>query len=89
MWVVPLGAFAAEKPILVDGHNSVIHGGNLEMSRSASRDTVHLIGPWGSGAVVNGQFEDPDGAPDWNGWTSVDITQPSIIRWQVLSEKMQ
>ncbi|MBU8871645.1 MAG: T9SS type A sorting domain-containing protein [Gemmatimonadales bacterium] len=76
-------SFAAEKPQIVDGHHSVIHGGNLEMSKAASRDTVHLIGPWGSGAVVNGQFEDTGGVPNWNGWTSIDLTQKTESAWHV------
>ncbi|MBU8871646.1 MAG: hypothetical protein KOO60_12340 [Gemmatimonadales bacterium] len=76
-------SFAMEKPQIVDGHDSVIHGGNLEISKTASRDTVCLIGPWGSGAVVNGQFEDPDGIPNWNGWTSIDLTQKTESHWHV------
>ena len=76
-------SFAAERPAIVDAHDSVIHAGSLEMMQSASRDTVHLIGPWGSGAVVNGQFENPNGGPDWNGWTSVDLTQRTDARWHI------
>ncbi|MBU8870635.1 MAG: hypothetical protein KOO60_07215, partial [Gemmatimonadales bacterium] len=41
------------------------------------------IGPWGSGAVVNGQFQDQGGVPDWNGWTSRDLTQNSEVIWHV------
>ncbi|MBU8869801.1 MAG: hypothetical protein KOO60_02890, partial [Gemmatimonadales bacterium] len=49
---------AGEMPQHTNSNLSVIHGGNQEMSHSASRDSVYLIGPWGSGAVVNGQFQD-------------------------------
>ncbi len=82
-FVFAFGATAGEMPKYVDGHNSVIHGGNLEMSKAASRDTVYLIGPWGSGAVENGEFEDASGAPNWNGWTSVDLTQKVDALWHV------
>ena len=75
--------FAGEIPHYVDGHESVIHGGNPEMSKAASRDTVYLIGPYGSGALVNGQFQDASGAPDWNGWTSIDYTQKTEAIWYV------
>ncbi|MBU8870051.1 MAG: T9SS type A sorting domain-containing protein [Gemmatimonadales bacterium] len=74
---------AAERPRYTDSDFSVIHGGNLEMSKTASRDTVFLIGPWGSGAVVNGQFQDPSGSPDWGGWTSIDLTQNYEPIWHV------
>ena len=53
-WIVVfVGAtslLAGEAPHYVDGHNSVIHGGNLEMSQAVSRDTVFLIrgGPYTS-----------------------------------------
>ena len=81
--VLSISSFAGEMPKYADGHHSVIHGGNLELSKTASRDTAYLIGPWGSGAVVNGEFEDPSGAPSWNGWTSVDYTQKADAVWHV------
>ncbi|MBU8869696.1 MAG: hypothetical protein KOO60_02365 [Gemmatimonadales bacterium] len=81
--VLNYGSYAGELPKLVDGHSGVIHGGNLEMSRAASRDTVFLVGPWGSGAIANGQFEDPSGDPAWNGWTSTDVTQKTESAWHV------
>ena len=46
-------------------------------------DTTLLVGPWGSGAPVNGQFETPGGTTDWNGWTSVDRTAEYISHWHV------
>ena len=80
--VFALGSFAGnDMPRYVDGYNSVIHGGNLDMSKAAARDTVHLIGPWGSRSVVNGQFEDSSGAADWNGWTHVDLTLKTEATW--------
>ncbi len=80
--VFAMNAFATDLPQRVIGHDSVFHGGSTEFSKS-SRDTVFLIGPWGSGAQVNGQFEDPAGNPAWNGWTHWDITQPVSNHWHV------
>ncbi len=76
------GSFAGEMPRLSDGHDGMVYGGN-SAAAGASRDTVYLIGPWGSGAACNGQFQDPGGAPDWNGWTSVDLTADSGPIWHV------
>ncbi len=41
-------------------------------------DTILLIGPTGSGAPVLGDFE-----AGMNGWTSIDVTQPTVHHWQV------
>lgn len=73
---------AAELPERVQGHDSVYYGGNSEFSKS-NRDSVFLIGPWGSGAQINGQFQDLQGTPAWNGWTSWDATVPVEHHWQV------
>ena len=51
-----------------------IYGGNPAANKAA-RDTVVLIGPWGSGATINGQFQNQQGTPDWNGWTHHDVTE--------------
>ena len=74
-------SFADTLPQKVIGHN-VLHGGNPEYAAS-SRDTVFLIGPWGSGAQVNGQFQDPDGSPAWNGFTHYDLTQITESHWHI------
>lgn len=74
---------ANEPPRLAADHDGIIHGGNPAAQATASRDTIRLIGPWGSGAVVNGQFETPNGAPAWNGWTSIDYTTPQSSAWHV------
>jgi len=66
-----------ENPQITRGHDSVLHGGNSALAKT-NRDTVYLIGPWGSGAQVNGQFQTQSGEPDWNGWTHVDNTQETF-----------
>ncbi|MFH2052931.1 MAG: hypothetical protein ABIK96_10745, partial [bacterium] len=47
----------------------------------APGDSTLLMGPWGSGALNNGQFQTAGGLPAWNGWTSRDFTQPLENRW--------
>jgi len=64
--VFAMNAFASELPQRALGHDSVYHGGNAEFAKSG-RDTVFLIGPWGSDAQVNGQFETDSKASSWNG----------------------
>ncbi|MBE0567514.1 MAG: T9SS type A sorting domain-containing protein [Krumholzibacteria bacterium] len=49
----------------------------------AARDTHLVMGPWGSGADHNGQFQDMSGNPAWNGWTHGDYTQPTETYWHV------
>ncbi|MCB1182999.1 hypothetical protein KDM41_06160 [bacterium] len=45
------------------------------LGAKAAVDTIMLIGP---GAPVRGDFE-----AGWGGWTSVDVTAPTEIHWQV------
>ena len=71
----------ADRPRLSDGSLTVFGGAPAGAAKTAATDTALLIGPWGSGAPVNGQFESPGGAPDWNGWTSYDVTRPTVTHW--------
>ncbi len=46
-------------------------------------DTLLLMGPWGSGAPFNGQFQNQTGQPHWNAWTHRDLTIPEEANhWQ-------
>jgi len=72
----------ADQPVRVIGSGGVIFGGPVNLEK-ASRDTVHLIGAWSTGAVVNGQFQSPVGVPSWNGWTHEDATAASETHWHV------
>ncbi len=67
---------AVERP-LPTREGRVIHGGNAALNKAAG-DTIDLMGPAGSGAPFLGDFE-----AGWNGWTSIDLTQPTISHWQV------
>jgi len=50
----------------------------------ALADSVRLIGPRGSDAPFNGQFQDLSGsAPAWNGWTHADATAPDGSAWHI------
>lgn len=49
----------------------------------AAVDTTLLVGSWQSGAPINGQFQTPGGAPAWNGWTSLDLSDPGGNHWVV------
>ena len=80
--VFAMSSYAGEMPEYTNGNSGTLYGGSLNTAK-ASRDTFIMIGPWGSGATVNGQFEDEAGLPDWNGWTHYDITQPTVTHWQV------
>jgi hypothetical protein len=73
-------ARTSDLPRPVRNADQWIHGGNPQQAKAVG-DTIVLMGPWGSGAPFNGQFENPNGAPAWNGWTSVDNTQPTDSKW--------
>lgn len=65
------------------GGEMVFGGRPASVTKAAVTDTQLIMGPWGSGAPYNGQFQNSVGAPDWNGWTSIDLTQPTETHWQV------
>ncbi len=73
---------ANPRPDLFKSGPPELIGGNADAGK-ASRDTVILIGPWGSGAQANGQFQSVSGLADWNGWTHVDLTQSTESNWQI------
>ena len=63
---------------------SLVFGGRpADAAKTVVVDTQLIIGPWGSGAPYNGQFQTPGGVADWNGWTSEDLTQPDVSHWHV------
>jgi hypothetical protein len=76
-----ISAQAGQIPSRSLGDFDMLYGGNPDFSKTVV-DTHYLIGPWGSGAQFNGQFEDQEGNPAWNGWTHLDMTQPGL-HWQV------
>ncbi len=75
--VFALNSFASDLPEITRG-NSMIHGGSANFAKAAG-DTIDLMGPEGSGSAFFGNFE----LGGWNGWTTVDITQPTVTNWQI------
>lgn len=57
-----------------------LRGGPADPAK-APGDSTLLMGPWGSAAPYNGQFQTAGGLPAWNGWTSRDFSQPLVNRW--------
>jgi len=80
--IIAVQTLATELPQRTLGHESVHHGGNSAFAKTGS-DSVFLLGPWGSDAQHNGQFEDTQGLPAWNGWTHWDGTVISDHHWQI------
>jgi len=73
---------AEEQPVFTLGDTGTLHGGGMAPGK-AGRDTIVLMGGWGSGAPYNGQFQDQNGLPAWNDWTHRDITQPTVSHFQI------
>ncbi len=81
--MVAISGFASDLPQYTNG-DVTLHSGTGSAAK-ASRDTFYLIGPWGSPAPVNGQFQvsATDFSPAWNGWYSIDLTQPTESKWHI------
>ncbi len=71
---------AATPEVAGPGSPNRIYGGPAGFAKTVT-DTVLVMGPWGSGAAYNGQFETADGLPDWNGWAGNDLTSPGANPW--------
>jgi len=83
--LVAVTALADSRPQMVRGDSGVYTGQSVGMSKALG-DTVYLVGnPWNAdqGAIHNGRFEDQFGAPQWNGWTSQDLTFSDDTFWNV------
>jgi hypothetical protein len=77
-------SIAMEKITLVQGISSQLFGGPADGSSKARCDSTIIMGPWGSGAPFNGQFEASSNSIQvcaWNGWTSHDNNLPDSIYW--------
>ena len=80
-------AIAGEMPRYSLG-DKVFHGGPVGFQK-AGGDTINLMaasydptnGP--GEPAYDGDFEDQFGNPDWNGWTHLDITQPTGTHWNI------
>jgi hypothetical protein len=84
--LISIAAQAQEKPLLVQGNSSQLIGGPIDGSAKSNCDSTLVMGPWGSGAPFNGQFEASSSSiavPSWNGWTSRDNTAPPFEYWHV------
>ncbi len=73
-----VAAQSAERPQISSDHSgstSHSHGAESSPLTATRADSVVLIGPWSSGALVNGQFQNQMGVAAWNGWTHRDLTE--------------
>jgi len=94
VFVLALGSFAEELPNLTSMSNPMIHGGSVDFNK-AGADTINLMAATndptnnsdprdgGLEPYYDGDFEDANGDPDWNGWTHYDKTQPTTTHWNV------
>ena len=66
----------------------MIHGGRVNHSK-AGGDTINLMATHRDPTSESGEptyygdFENSGGNSDWNGWTSVDLSQSTPTHWQV------
>ena len=77
--VAPLTGAAGFRDFPIQSRPPLL-GGTADLAK-APGDSTPVMGPWGSGAPYNGQFQTPGGLPAWNGWTSRDFTRPESNRW--------
>ena len=74
-----LSSMAGDSPVYTSNVNSVLYGGSANFAK-ASGDTIDLMGPAGT---YTGDFENSVGGALCDGWTSVDITQPTVTHWSL------
>jgi len=67
--------FAGELPVRSNGPGTITGGSQFA---KASADTIDLLGPTGSGAAYNGDFNS-----GWNGWTTIDYWKSTVHHWSV------
>jgi len=91
--VFALFSFAGELPQMTQG-NPMIYGGSVNFNK-AGLDTINLMAAsndptnnsdprdGGLEPYYDGDFEDANGDPAWNGWTHYDVTQPTVSHWNV------
>ena len=91
--VFAISSFAGDLPRMTIGQ-SIIHGGRVDFDK-ADQDTINLMASstdptnnsdprdGGLEPFFDGDFEDANGNPSWNGWTTWDITQPTTTHFRV------
>jgi len=84
----------AEDQLGISIGGQTIHGGSADLAK-AGGDTINLMAAsndptnnsdprdGGLEPYYDGDFEDANGDPSWNGWTHVDLTQPTESHWNV------
>jgi len=91
--VFAVGSIAGELPRMTKG-NSTLHGGSVNFDKAdldtinlmaASNDPTNNFDPRDGGMepYFDGDFEDANGNPAWNGWTHWDITEPTETHFRV------
>ncbi len=87
VFLFPLSALAAgtastptARPTLIDAESIFMSNNSARAKSAAAVDTFCLYG--GSG-TLEGKFQEASGiVPDWQGWTSVDLTETPVY-WQL------
>ncbi len=91
--VFAFGSFARELPRMAQG-DAPIHGGGAGFHK-AGQDTINLMAAThdptnnldprdgGLEPYYDGDFENADGDPAWNGWIHWDITEPTETHWNI------
>ena len=74
-----------DRPILAT-ESGLVHGGPADPA-AIKADTIQIMGPNRPEATWTyyGDFEDEWDGPDWNGWTSIDLTAVAADEWSVSS----
>ncbi len=53
------------------------------LSTASFATEVDTLLVYGGPSSLEGKFEDAESMPDWQGWTSVDLTQPTTSYWHI------
>jgi hypothetical protein len=81
--VVAFGADTQQRYNLADGRYSAVLNGQPVWTGAAKQDSVCMLGSKGPYAQYFGNFEDGVGAPSWDRWYGIDLTQKTSPIWHI------
>jgi hypothetical protein len=82
--VFAVNAAADTLPVRAKGNFGMLHGEALNSMAKSEGDTIYLLG---GPNRLDGKFQDAAGQPNWQGWTSEDLTFSEDEFWSVTDEE--
>lgn len=81
--VAAFGSDTGDRYNIADGRYAKVLTGEAVWNSAAKQDTVCMLGSNGPYSLYYGNFEDAVGAPSWDRWYGVDLTQKTAPIWHI------